>query len=172
MVGLGALWDRSAELPEREAMRPHTANGSAVDRDEDPTVTILQTGTHPYPAAVVVDDNLVPEGGLKGARLLRHRTKPTAVAASAGTGCGRLYEVDHLVSLELGGSNDQKNLWPEPYDPRPGAHEKDLAENHLHRAVCSGEMTLSEAQRAIASDWIAVYRAMTSAQRGRAAKRR
>ena len=24
-------------------------------------------------------------------------------------------EVDHLISLELGGSNDQANLWPEPY---------------------------------------------------------
>src|SRR5947209_1740062 len=25
------------------------------------------------------------------------------------------YEVDHLISLELGGSNDIKNLWPETY---------------------------------------------------------
>jgi hypothetical protein len=24
-------------------------------------------------------------------------------------------EVDHLISLELGGSNDIKNLWPQPY---------------------------------------------------------
>jgi len=24
-------------------------------------------------------------------------------------------EVDHLISIELGGSNDQQNLWPEPY---------------------------------------------------------
>jgi 5-methylcytosine-specific restriction endonuclease McrA len=24
-------------------------------------------------------------------------------------------EVDHLISIELGGSNDQHNLWPEPY---------------------------------------------------------
>ena len=23
------------------------------------------------------------------------------------------YEVDHLISLELGGSNDTRNLWPE-----------------------------------------------------------
>ena len=28
------------------------------------------------------------------------------------------YEVDHLISLELGGSNDITNLWPEPYLPR------------------------------------------------------
>ncbi|MEI5617048.1 HNH endonuclease signature motif containing protein, partial [Streptomyces brasiliscabiei] len=25
------------------------------------------------------------------------------------------YEVDHIISLELGGSNDIKNLWPQPY---------------------------------------------------------
>jgi hypothetical protein len=29
-------------------------------------------------------------------------------------------EVDHLIPLELGGSNDMKNLWPEPDNPRPG----------------------------------------------------
>jgi hypothetical protein len=33
-------------------------------------------------------------------------------------------EVDHLISLELGGSNDVKNLWPQPYLPRPGARQK------------------------------------------------
>lgn len=36
------------------------------------------------------------------------------------------YEVDHLVSLELGGSNDIANLWPEAADPPPGFHEKDV----------------------------------------------
>src|SRR5437762_11069359 len=35
------------------------------------------------------------------------------------------YEVDHLVSLQLGGSNDIANLWPEPAAPKPGFHEKD-----------------------------------------------
>ncbi len=68
------------------------------------------------------------------------------------------YEVDHLVSLELGGSNDVANLWPEPADPRPGFHEKDEVENWLHRQVCSGAMPLAEAQRRIAGDWRAVYR--------------
>ena len=35
------------------------------------------------------------------------------------------YEIDHLISLQLGGSNDITNLWPQPADPRPGFHEKD-----------------------------------------------
>ncbi len=65
---------------------------------------------------------------------------------------GKLYEIDHLISLDLGGTNDQTNLWPQPYFPKPGAKEKDLVENYLHRQVCSGAMTLPAAQKAIATD--------------------
>lgn len=72
-------------------------------------------------------------------------------------GIGKEYEVDHLISLELGGSNSQQNLWPEPYAPVPGAHQKDLVENWLHRQVCSGKMELKEAQREISTDWLGVY---------------
>lgn len=69
------------------------------------------------------------------------------------------YEVDHLISLELGGSNSERNLWPESYETEPwNAHTKDALENELHRCVCAGEMTLAEAQQAIASDWIQAYR--------------
>jgi hypothetical protein len=66
-------------------------------------------------------------------------------------------EVDHLISLELGGADDIKNLWPEPYEPRPGAYEKDAVENYLHRQVCAGKMSLAEAQKAIVTDWLGVY---------------
>ena len=52
-------------------------------------------------------------------------------------------EVDHLISLELGGSNDIKNLWPESYDAETwGAHVKDQLENDLHRMVCKVDMSL------------------------------
>ena len=69
-------------------------------------------------------------------------------------------EVDHLISLELGGSNDMANLWPQPYTPTPGAREKDVLENFLHKAVCGGAMTLEEAQRKIATDWYKAYQEM------------
>ena len=60
-------------------------------------------------------------------------------------------ELDHLVSLELGGSNDATNLWPEsPPTPNP----KDKVENALNAAVCDGRVTLAAAQDAIASDWL------------------
>jgi hypothetical protein len=81
------------------------------------------------------------------------------------------YEVDHLVSLELGGSNTSdprssdylKNLFPEPYNlvidgRQMGAREKDRAEDATHRAVCKGEISLREAQKQIAVDWTVLYR--------------
>jgi hypothetical protein len=55
------------------------------------------------------------------------------------------YQEDHLISLELGGHpTDPRNLWPEPY---PRASAMDTIENQLNAKVCSGELTLDEAQR-------------------------
>ncbi len=70
------------------------------------------------------------------------------------------YEVDHLVSLELGGSNNIANLWPEAASPKPGFHEKDKVENYLHDQVCSGAISLKQAQIEIATNWLAVYNRM------------
>lgn len=70
------------------------------------------------------------------------------------------YEVDHLVSLELGGSNDIANLWPEAAQPRPGFHEKDKVENYLHDQVCAGKIPLRQAQEQIATNWLDVYNRM------------
>lgn len=71
----------------------------------------------------------------------------------------RSYEEDHLISLTIGGNpRDPKNLWPEPYAGACGAHVKDKLENALNRAVCTGRITLADAQQAIAKDWISAYR--------------
>jgi hypothetical protein len=74
------------------------------------------------------------------------------------------YELDHLISLELGGNpEDPANLWMEPWErkgahlaaPGQGAESKDVVEGRLHRAVCGlGSLTLSKAQDEIASDWM------------------
>jgi hypothetical protein len=68
-------------------------------------------------------------------------------------------EVDHLVSLELGGTNATANLFPEAASPRPGSHEKDRLENELHDEVCSGQISLRRAQTLIAGNWVKAYRA-------------
>jgi hypothetical protein len=70
------------------------------------------------------------------------------------------YEVDHLISLELGGSNDIANLWPEAADPKPGFHEKDKVENYMHDQVCNGSISLHDAQIQIATNWMTIYQSM------------
>lgn len=79
------------------------------------------------------------------------RLKSQQMLAYGYTDSPHLHEEDHLISLELGGDpSDPKNLWPEPgQSPNP----KDKVENALHAAVCSGRISLSEAQHRIATDW-------------------
>jgi hypothetical protein len=72
------------------------------------------------------------------------------------------HEVDHLVSLEVGGSNAITNLWPEPYAGRWGARTKDVLENRLHELVCSGRLSLPYAQRIEARNWVAAYKRYVS----------
>jgi len=84
------------------------------------------------------------------------KVKGLAIAAYgdyAGAAFGK-YELDHLVSLELGGApRDVRNLWPEhPASTNP----KDKVENAAHEAVCDGHLTLATAQRGIATNWIAL----------------
>lgn len=68
-----------------------------------------------------------------------------------------LYEEDHLISLQLGGSpTDPKNLWPQPYVGN-NARKKDAVETALKRMICAGTIKLSVAQKAIANDWVKAY---------------
>ena len=61
------------------------------------------------------------------------------------TGSLSNYQEDHLISLELGGNpTDPRNLWPEPY---PRASDVDKIENELNSEVCSGQLTLAQAQQ-------------------------
>ena len=80
------------------------------------------------------------------------------------------YEYDHLVPLELGGAvNDPRNLWPEAdYLSHVGFYRnpKDRLENGLRRMVCARTMTLAQAQRAIAYNWVAEYRRLRARSSG------
>ncbi len=69
------------------------------------------------------------------------------------------YEVDYLITPELGGANDIRNLWPEPYFTQVwNARVKDALENRLHEMVCDGQLDLATAQHDISADWIAAYK--------------
>lgn len=69
------------------------------------------------------------------------------------------YEIDHLIPLEVGGADVRENLWPESRDtPIWNANTKDRLENYLHEQVCAGRIRIEQAQREIATDWIATYK--------------
>lgn len=69
------------------------------------------------------------------------------------------YEVDYLITPALGGADDIRNLWPQPYSSTVwNAAVKDELEDRLHNMVCSGELDLASAQQDIARDWIGAYK--------------
>jgi hypothetical protein len=72
---------------------------------------------------------------------------------------GRHCEIDHLISRELGGTDDVKNLWPQSYGSQPwNAVKKDKLETRLHKEVCAGHISLKEARDMIKNDWRNAYR--------------
>jgi hypothetical protein len=97
------------------------------------------------------------------------------------------YELDHFISLELGGCPDcVTNLWPQAYGdaghpmtqparaawnrshPKdqtvlPGALEKDKVEDHLKTEMCAGTINLARAQEIIGTDWYSCYLTITGA---------
>lgn len=117
------------------------------------------------PGAVRTTDKskLCPHADTKAVRNVTEAEKKQVcdeygVPAAKCTGAN--YEVDHLVSLELGGSNDVKNLWPQPYAGKFGARTKDKVEDWLHAQVCKGNIPLPAAQHWIAKNWYAEWELM------------
>jgi Putative zinc-finger len=79
------------------------------------------------------------------------------------------FEVDYLITPGLGGSDDVRNLWPEPHSNTVwNSYVKDQLEDHLHRMVCERKISLNEAQKEIASNWIEAYKKYFHTQEPRA----
>ena len=69
------------------------------------------------------------------------------------------YEIDHLIPLQLGGSNSIRNLWPHSrHLPNWHARMKTEVGQEMYRRVCRGELDYKVAQREIAHNWIAAYK--------------
>jgi hypothetical protein len=69
------------------------------------------------------------------------------------------YEIDYLITPGLGGADAVGNLWPEPkYGAAWNSFAKDALEDRLHQLVCSGQISLDEAQEQVSIDWIAAYK--------------
>lgn len=123
---------------------------------EDP----IRPDPHLTPGAVLTTDTsrICTPGYAKSVRHTSGELKHLVYEEYGINSRGKHYEIDHLISLELGGADVRANLWPESYDTEPwNAHVKDRLENFLHREVCEGRIPVGEAQREIATDWIAAY---------------
>jgi anti-sigma factor RsiW len=69
------------------------------------------------------------------------------------------FEVDYLITPDLGGASSEHNLWPEPYHNIVwNARVKDELEVHLKNLVCSGKLDIATAQHDLANNWIAAYK--------------
>ena len=70
------------------------------------------------------------------------------------------YEQDHLIPLSIGGNpSDPKNLWPQPRAGQWGAEQKNDLEFVVYKMVCTGDISLAEAQQRVARNWIEAYQA-------------
>jgi len=71
----------------------------------------------------------------------------------------RAYELDYLISPQLGGTVDIRNLWPEPESSTVwNVRAKDALEDRLQQLVCDGKINLATAQQDLATDWISAYK--------------
>jgi hypothetical protein len=174
IVGLALVAGFAAPLGcEREVSSLPQAPPAVVDssRRTEVTAAVADTALR-YP--VVPDPKMTPGAALDVTAAdicvpgysRKVRNVPAAVKRQAyaiygiGTHQPGEYEVDHLISLELGGSNSIRNLWPQSFRTHPwNAYVKDALENELHRRVCAGTIDLAKAQQVIASNWVIGYRA-------------
>jgi hypothetical protein len=131
--------------------KPSQARASTVsipDSRLTPGATLLvsrsevcaQSGSNNKPVSTAVQRKVFEEYGISG-------VDP------------RGYEVDYLVTPALGGADDIHNLWPHSYWATAwNARVKDALEDRMRGMVCDGSLDLVEAQREIASNWIAAYK--------------
>lgn len=128
-----------------------TKTFGCVARDGYPDVSCT-------PGAVFTDasvQDICTPGWSKDHRDVGAATKDEAYASygitSRPTGT---WELDHFISLELGGSNDIANLLPTPVKQH---REKTLVDNFLHDKLCDGDLTLKEVQSLINRHWVDIY---------------
>lgn len=124
-----------------------------------PPATTLAVAGRPLPAVTPgvvlttrIADVCTPGWASRHRRGLTDQQK-TTVRKSYGLRAGQaVAEWDHLVSLELGGGNGVRNIWPQVSGD--AKHRKDLLENKLHWQACNGGITLAQAQDRIRQYWL------------------
>lgn len=130
-------------------------------------------GTEPDPVLTPGEVRTVEKAEICGHRTgeFRHVTVTEKVASRRAYGiagefagyCGnadangkRGCEQDHRVPLTVGGGNSPgsiRNIWPQRPDGPFGYHVKDRCEEAVGRDICSGKITVGQAQAVFLGDW-------------------
>lgn len=135
-----------------------------VRAPREPAIGGLPSGALPEPAltpgAVTALTTAELCNGVRPSRLVTEEVRQQVLRAYGMEHVSAAaYELDALVTPELGGSTDPANLWPQRYhSPVWNARVKDELERLLPQMVCRQEITLAQAQQEIAVDWIAAYK--------------
>lgn len=133
---------------------PTLRGARAAATQPRPDTTLTSGVADPSVTQENVQQTICVAGYTKAVRHVSSRTKSEVFAEYHVSKAKRSkYVIDHLIPLELGGSNDIKNLWPEPKKGEQGSVDKDAVEFLLRQFVCTGHVPLAIAQLAIARDW-------------------
>jgi hypothetical protein len=148
-------WLIQATAPARLIDRAgRSATAPAVDAGMLPVASLTPGVTWNVSASEICD------AGVREQREIPLAVREQVVRAYGMQGLAESqYELDYLITPELGGAPDARNLWPQRYASRVwNAHVKDQLERLLPRLVCDGQLPLEVAQRDLARDWIAAYK--------------
>lgn len=150
LAALG-IWTmrHQARLPEDGRTLTEAELGSIPDKKLTPGATLPLTAAEVCRSGDSEETRPIPDSLRQ--RVFQEYQTPESHAAE--------YEVDFLITPGLGGADDIRNLWPEPYSSTVwNAHVKDALEDRLHDMVCAGKLDLTTAQHDIATDWISAYK--------------
>jgi len=143
---------QSANIPQPPSPDVFLPDPQKSPGEADPDVTVQDVCTPGY------------------SKRVRHVTEDTkrSVCASYGVTCtAQTYEVDHIIPLVIGGTNNPANLFPQSYQTCPyNAWVKDRLEKFMHSSVCKilkeyGEDAATKIlhvyQHEIATNWVEAY---------------
>lgn len=161
-------WSVSAALTPRGAFASGAAAAAIVGWLSVSILPVLPTGNSgaPLPVASITPGatwDISAQELCAGTRHTRAVTAAMRAQVLSAYGMEDVptdqYELDYLITPELGGATDARNLWPQAYaSPVWNARVKDELESLLPRLVCAGAVDLPTAQRDMAVDWIAAYK--------------
>ena len=149
---------QTVSLPPDHTCKPRVKNGLPLPDPScspgaiNPTLTLAVLKTKGFTTKCVRDQASSPHD--KQETYAWYKIKKPANNSGKTQTC----ELDHIISLELGGADTVDNLWPQCGPAKVALSkrffkQKDAVENFLAREVKAGRMDLSDAQRGIAEDW-------------------